>query len=260
MKRDKVLICGFGNIGKHIKNEFANYKGEIDIYDPFIEQYSYIDDDFVYDIAFVCVPTEKLDDGRCDISCVEDVVSKRNAKLFVIKSTIPVGTSQYLKDKYSNDDKSIVFSPEYYGTTIHSPISPNFLILGGDREDCDKVADLYHEIKDCDFTIRFTTYETAELAKYMENCFLGLKVTFCAEFFEVAKRLGISYNDLREIFVSDERMGKSHTYINPEQPYYNSHCLNKDIPAFITQICNENEGLLMKAVNQININKKRGGL
>lgn len=236
----KMLICGFGNIGKHIYNEFQSISYDISIYDPFYERDFYIDpnQNFIpnlniyFDIAFVCVPTDMLSDGSCDISIVEDVVSQINADVIVIKSTVPVGTSKMLCEKYN---KHIVFSPEYYGTTIHSPKSPNFLILGGDKKACDKVANLYHRVKTADFTIRFTDLKTAELAKYMENGFLAAKVTFCAEFFEIAKAMGVSYNELREIFVMDNRMGKSHTYIDPDKPYYDSHCLNKDIPAMLKQ-------------------------
>lgn len=38
---------------------------------------------------------------------------------------------------------------------------------------------------------------------------------------------------LREIFIMDKRMGESHTFVLDNQPFYNSHCLNKDIPAFL---------------------------
>ena len=43
-----------------------------------------------------------------------------------------------------------------------------------------------------------TTWETAELCKYMENAFLALKVTFCNEFYELAQRFGVDYGELRE--------------------------------------------------------------
>ena len=48
-------------------------------------------------------------------------------------------------------------------------------------------------------------------------------------------------------------MGDSHTYVNPDNPYYDSHCLNKDIPALINQVDCAN---LMKSVHNINLAKK----
>ena len=243
-----ILIVGYGNIGKHIHKELEG-SGDIDIYDPFIPEYnmSYINE---YNIAFICVPTEMLPDGSCDISAVENAVENTKAKTIVIKSTIPIGTCDKLKNKYS---KNIVFSPEYYGITRHAPSSSDFVVLAGSHKDCDKVAQLYYKVKTKSFRIHFTDYKTAELAKYMENCFLALKVTFCSEFATIANEFGISYPQLREIFVLDERMGDSHTFINPEQPYYNSHCLNKDIPGLINQT---NKAHLMKAMLEINKKKR----
>ena len=242
-----ILIVGYGNIGKHMENELRN-AGTIHIFDP-IKGYEL--DNCLYDIAFICVPTEMLSDGSCDTHIVDEVVDKVNATVIVIKSTIPVGHTDYLRGKTG---KNIIHSPEYYGTTQHADPSPNFLVLGGDRDSCDKVAQLYYKIKNGSFRIYFTDSKTAELAKYMENCFLALKVTFCAEFATVAKEFGISYPQLREIFIADPRMGDSHTFIDPKQPFYSSHCLNKDIHGFIAQ---SDKAHLMRAVLDINEAKKR---
>ena len=243
----KILIVGYGNIGKHMCQELEG-AGEINIYDPYLRGFN-TERDIEYDIAFVCVPTEMLSDGSCDISAVRIAIENTKAKVIVLKSTVPIGTCERLKSKYS---KNIVFSPEYYGTTRHAPSSPDFVVLAGSRKDCDKVAQLYYKVKTKNFRIHFTDYKTAELAKYMENCFLALKVTFCSEFATIAKDFDISYPQLREIFVLDERMGDSHTFVNPEQPYYDSHCLNKDIPGLIQQT---DKAHLMRAM--LDINKKK---
>ncbi len=243
----RILICGYGNIGKHMKNELDG-AGTIQIYDKFMPEYSSVDSWITYDFAFVCVPTNMLPDGSADTSIVREVCETIRAKTIVIKSAVPVGTTEKLSKL--RRDVNFVISPEYYGTTIHSSDSPNFLILGGDKSVCSKVAELYYRVKPCTFRIKFTDYRTAELAKYMENCFLATKVTFCNEFAKIANKFGINYPELREIFVMDERMGGSHTYVFPEQPYYDSHCLNKDIPALIQQA--GEDAPLMSAVNEIN--------
>lgn len=51
----------------------------------------------------------------------------------------------------------------------------------------------------------------------------------------------------------DERMGDSHTYVDSKRPYYDSHCLNKDIPALVNQ---SDKALLMKSCMNINLKKK----
>ena len=244
----KILIVGYGNIGRHMYKELE--KLQPDIYDPYIREYS-IKSDLRYDVAFVCVPTEPRVDGSCDISIVEAAVQETNAKIIVIKSAIPVGTADMLISKYK---KKIVVSPEYYGTTQHSCDSPNFLVLGGSKETCAYVAQVYYRVKNGSFRIVFTTTKTAELAKYMENCFLALKVTFCNEFADVARDYDVAYEELREIFVHDERMGESHTFVLDDQLYYDSHCLNKDIPAFISFA--KEKAPLMKSVYEINLKRK----
>ena len=243
-----ILIVGYGNIGKHMHQELQG-AGEIDIFDKYIPEYNFSYQKS-YNIAFICVPTDMKEDGSADISIVEECVQQIDAKIIVIKSTVPVGTCDMLRSKYG---KNIVFSPEYYGTTQHAPASPNFVVLAGNRGACDTVAQYYYRVKKKEFRVHFTDYKTAELAKYMENCFLALKVTFCAEFATIALEKGISYPQLREIFVLDERMGDTHTFINPDAPYYNSHCLNKDIPALIAQT---DKAHLMESMLDINKHKR----
>ena len=247
MSNYKILIVGYGNIGKHLYKEFRELSPSI--YDKFIPEYTSTINNF-YDVAFVCVPTEMLPDGSADISIVEEVISIINADIIVIKSAVPVGTTDYLSAKYL---KNLVISPEYYGTTQHSSDSPNFLILGGDKTYARKIAQLYYTIKNGAFRIKFTDTKTAELVKYMENCFLALKVTFCSEFKEIADSFSIIYEELRELFIMDERMGNSHTFVYDNKPYYDSHCLNKDIPALI-QFANNPP--LISAMNKINREKK----
>lgn len=99
--------------------------------------------------------------------------------------------------------------------------------------------------------------KTAELAKYMENCWIATKVTFCNEFADIAAQYGISYNELRECWLADERVSPSHTYVYPDKPYYDSRCLKKDIPGLITSCEKDNiDTPLMRAVDTINKHKR----
>lgn len=243
----KILIAGYGNIGKHINKELQKIN-QIYIYD----RYNNPQNDLLsklYDYAFVCVPTEMKKDGSCDTNEVEWIVQHIKADTIIIKSAIPVGTCENLhKD-------NIVVSPEYYGTTQHSLESPNFVVLGGEKDYTIKVQQLYSKIKDGYFKYIHTDWRTAELAKYMENCFIAVKVTFCNEFAKIAEQYGIYYEDLRECFIADERISPSHTYVYKDKPYYDSHCLNKDIPALI-KMCEKDEISIPLMSSIYNINKK----
>jgi nucleotide sugar dehydrogenase len=247
----KIVIIGYGTVGAHLYDELQALK-------PFVyDKHKSTPRDATlagrYDVAFICVPTEMCGDGSADTSIVERVIENLDADVIVIKSTVPPGTSGTLGEKYK---KRIVFSPEYYGATQHSEDSPNFLILGGHRGDCAKIAQIYYKVKSGAFRIHFTDSKTAELAKYMENCFLALKVTFCAEFANIARNIGCSYEELRELFVLDSRMGDSHTFIYADEPYYDSHCLNKDIPALLSFA----RAPLMEAMHTANLTQKQNQL
>ena len=245
----KLLLVGYGNIGKHIEKEL--YKFTFSIYDKNIKTYN--DEkilNIAYDIAFVCVPTEMLPSGKCDLSCVYEVVNRIHANVIVVKSAVPVGT-------FDNYPKNIIVSPEFYGTTQHSLESPNFLILGGDKKYSRQVAQLYYHVKSGDFKIIFVDQHTAELAKYMDNSWIATKVTFCAAFAKIAKAQNIQYEELRECFIADERVSPWHTFVYDEQPFYDSHCLNKDIPALIYDCKDKNiEVSFMENILTLNLKEK----
>ena len=260
MQFSKILIVGYGNIGTHLYEELNVPGVELYVYDAYkqVDMPRYTNDlsyfsKVEFDLAFICVPTEMKKDGSCDTSQVIDAVNKVAktviTKVIVVKSTVPVGTCDKLNKIFGN----IVFSPEYYGTTIHAPKKLDFVVLGGEKDKCSTVANFYYTVKSSSLRIRMTDFKTAELAKYMENCFLAMKVAFCSEFEIIAEDFGISYPELRDIFILDERMGDSHTLIRPDQPYYDSHCLNKDIPGLISQ---SEESKIMKAVSDINSERK----
>jgi len=254
-----ILICGYGNIGRHLYKELEigkEYFSNISIFDKYNEKYNNMSIlQRYYDFAFICVPTDNNDKGECDISEVIWTIQNIKAEIIIIKSAIPVGTCE--NADLMTTQKNIVCSPEYWGTTIHSNKTPNFLILGGNRDYTTQVAQLYSRIKPATFRFIFTDWKTAELAKYMENCFIATKVTFCNEFAKIAENFNVNYEELRECFIADERVSSSHTFVYPEKPYYDSHCLNKDIPALINQC--KNFGIstpLMESVNDINLNLK----
>ena len=221
--KPSLLIVGYGIVGKNLHKVFP----WADIHDPAQNIYSYDR----HDIALICVPTPMLPDGSCDISYVEDAIKETDARTIIIKSTIPPGTTDGL---VSELHKAIVFSPEFEGETLSSKIPFSFFILGGNREWCEDAAEIIKHATTAECRIYFTTSTTAELCKYMENSFLALKVTFCNEFARLANRLGVNYSDLREAWLLDPRIGRSHTYVFADTPYYSSKCLNKDIPAIIS--------------------------
>ena len=114
------------------------------------------------------------------------------------------------------------------------------------------VIDAYQSVYNSDIHIRVVSAKTAEMAKYMENSFFAVKVIFCNEFFDIAKAFGIDY-ELRETWLEDPRIGRSHTFVYRNNQGYGGACLPKDVNSIIYQAdekkvnCN-----LLKAVREKN--------
>lgn len=247
MKKPEILIVGYGVVGKNIHKLFPN----ADVFDKYDGSVN-TKKDILYDCAFICVPTPANKDGSCNYDEVEEAIQETNAKVIVIKSTIPPGTTDKLKEKYR---KRLVFSPEYYGETQHANVGYDFQILGGDPKDTEQVAQIMQHYFTGFVKIMQVDAKTAELTKYMENAYLATKVVFCNTFYRLAKKLGVNYSLLRECFILDPRVNPSHTFVYREAPYYDSKCFNKDLPAILHFTDYEPE--LIKAVIEINEKFKR---
>ena len=229
MNRPNVTIVGYGVVGRNVHKEFPWAR----IIDPY-EGYPYPDGEKLGGFAFICVPTPKSEDGSCDTQIVIDAVSSiaSMVDVVIVKSTVPPGTCDRISSKLNN--AKIVFSPEYYGETQHANgVDYGFVTLGGHKVICDQVVQLYQYVRTGATRFYITNRKTAELAKYMENAFLATKVVFCNEFARIAKAYVIDYAELRELFIADPRVNPSHTFVYKDAPYYDSKCLNKDVPGII---------------------------
>ena len=252
-----VGIVGFGAVGRSLLQLFPG----AEVYDPAL---GFDDREAVNRcrFAFVCVPTPALADGSCDVSAVEDVVGWLEAGTIVVRSTVAPGTCQRLA---AQTGKRIVFQPEYGpGETPDHPFSDpravRWAILGGPREWTVPVCDLYKRVFNSDFQLRQTDWRTAELAKYMENAFLAMKVAFCNEFYDLAEANEVDYNEMRELWLLDPRIGPSHTWVHPEERGFGGKCLPKDLAA-ITVAARE-AGLqlpLLEAIRESNERVRREG-
>lgn len=227
------VVGGGGYVGKSIINLFKEhhitYSKEIN------DNYNGLNQS---DIAVICVPTPMKEDGSCDISIVEQVIKESDAPYYLIKSTIPPGTTLELSHKYK---KRIVFSPEYIGEgnypTPHWNGIPHatdmrlheFQIFGGQREHCSFMIDIFMPILGPYCKYIQTDSTTAELVKYMENSYLATKLTFCHEFSRIIKLFDRDYNEIRELFLLDKRCEPGHTAIFNGELGFGGKCLPKDI-------------------------------
>ncbi|MBM4017990.1 MAG: hypothetical protein FJ288_06610 [Planctomycetes bacterium] len=228
--RNRVAIVGYGFVGRRLHELFGGDAVAIDA-GASARRKARVG---ACECAFVCVPTPAGRGGACDTGIVEECVGWIGAPLIVICSTVAPGTTERLRRRTR---KAVVFQPEYLGETPAHPLADvrrhPFVVLGGPVADTSRVADIYKRYYHSDLRFHFCDSRTAELAKYMENAFYAAKVTFCNEFFDIARAMGVDYNELREIWLADPRISRDHTFVYPDNRGFSGKCLPKDTRAII---------------------------
>jgi UDPglucose 6-dehydrogenase len=201
------------------------------------------------EVIFLCLPTPMNEDGNCNFTILEKIVSdinnlqevKKNQKYIIIKSTIPVGTSSYLQSRYTNI--SIIFNPEFLteANSYNDFANQDRIILGGDKNNTKLLKCFYRDFFPS-IPIMLTTFETAELAKYLTNTFLATKVSFANEIYDFCQTVSVDYSELIEIACHDSRLSNSHWQVpGPDGARgYGGSCFPKDIGSLINQFKDKN--------------------
>jgi UDPglucose 6-dehydrogenase len=193
-----------------------------------------------HNFYFICVPTPPCDDtGECDTSIVERVLdqlytSVTKSTSVIIKSTVKPGTSRILHNKYS-PKLNIVFCPEFLKekTFQEDMYNADFVLLGTNCDNDTKtivedVMRLLYSHKTVD--VIHKSYEECELFKYTINVFLSVKVWYFNEISEVCDRFGVKYDDLKDLFRLEPRIGESHVDVPGHDGSYGfgGKCLPKE--------------------------------
>lgn len=227
----KVAICGHGWVGKAMRKLFPDAV----IYDPAYDFGTSIADINKCDIAFICVPTPCIAEGKLDTSIVEECVSWCECPLIVIRSTVNPGTCDRLAEKYN---KAIVFQPEYLGESpqhpMLDPMNRPFIIIGGLPQHIRKLIDLYTTVYNANITLRQVTAYEAEVIKLTENRAIAFKVAQMQELYDVCEKSGVNFYTIRDaVYADDPRFNLWFTFIYPDKRGMNSKCIPKDPFAWV---------------------------
>lgn len=239
-----ISIIGCGFLGNALASGFSNY-ANIKIYDKYKPGYDSLEETAKHgEFIFFCLPTPYYidDDGRQDISIVEsavkaihDRVEEDSNKIAIIKSTVLPGTNRMLQSKYQK--LKFVSNPEFLSAESARIdwVCMSRNIIGGEKEPVERVHDLYkHRFGDSVLTFK-TSWEASEMAKYSSNMFFAVKLSYFNYIYSMCEKMGLDYNDMRDMVVSDSRVGRSHDKIPGSSGKFGwgSFCFPKDMLALI---------------------------
>ena len=182
------------------------------------------------DFIIICVPTDfNNETSSFDTDILEDVINdairNNNDALIIIKSTIPVGFTNQVREKYQT--KNIIFSPEFLRehSAMHDVLNPSRIVVGNDSELSADFAELMSESTENKPEIILMPSSDAEAVKLFSNTYLAMRVAFFNELdtFSIAK--DISTENVINGVSTDPRIGKQ--YNNPSFGY-GGYCLPKD--------------------------------
>jgi len=170
------------------------------------------------DFVFIAVPTpmENVEGGKADLSIVEKALSdavKANINpdtVFIIKSTIAIGTTRKLSEKFGV--KRLIHSPEFLTerTADIDFITPARHIVGGLDDDANKAVEDLYNYRFPSIRCHVMGPEEAELVKYVANCFFATKVMYFNEMKLISDELDLDWEKIMDGTVADGRIGKSH--------------------------------------------------
>ncbi len=250
--KQKIGVVGNGFVGGAVKFGFSPQTGcdaEVRVYDKSPEKSTHTLEETVNksDFIFLSVPTPANEDGSINIDILDNALcdiykvhDRKKTNSILIRSTVIPGTTRKLQAKYHQ--LNLIFNPEFLterSANFDFINQSRFIIGSGDSMSSAMASEEFSELLKDRFgnciSILECTYETAEMIKYMNNCFFSTKVSFMNEMYQIAKKSNVNWEQAVDGFVADGRIGHSHLNVPGHDGKYGfgGSCFPKDIQAMI---------------------------
>jgi len=218
------------------------------------------------DIIFYCLPTPPKEDGSADLKYVLEVAKEtgkllKTYKIIVNKSTVPVGTTELVKNAISENttvEFDVVSNPEFLreGTAVPDFLKPERIVVGTKSEKVIKaMIDLYGPFVQDEDQIIFMDERSSEMTKYASNSFLATKISFINEVANLCQQVGANIDLVAKGMGPDSRIGNK--FLDAGIGYGGS-CFPKDVSALHKIALDNNYNFkILEAVMDVNENQKK---
>ncbi len=194
------------------------------------------------EVIFIAVGTPPAENGEADLTFVNQVVGSiaanlNNYKVVVTKSTVPVGTNRWVKERLielaPDKEFDVVSNPEFLreGKATQDFFHPDRTVIGYESDRAKKVmTDVYRALNLISTPFVWCGLETAELIKYASNAFLATKISFINQMANLAETVGADIHAISKTMGMDGRI--SPKFLHPG-PGYGGSCFPKDTQAVV---------------------------
>lgn len=271
--RGHRAIC----VDKDVQKVRSLQQGTVPFYEPGVQEYvargirtgslqfttSLADGTADADLIFITVGTPADDDGRADLTAVDEVadaLAKHGppAKIVVVKSTVPVGSGDRLESRLRRRTGlmwHVVSNPEFLreGSALTDYLQPDRIVIGAASPEAgERVRQLY---ADFHRPILMVDRRTAELIKYVANGFLATRISLINEISDLCERVGVDVRQVSEGVGLDHRIGPH--FLRAGLGYGGS-CFPKDVAALIRQFHDHGaRPRILRAAQRVNARRRR---
>jgi UDPglucose 6-dehydrogenase len=225
------------------------------------------------DAIFIAVGTPSGEDGSADlshvVSCAQELGRRlQRESLVIVKSTVPVGTNDLVRDAIERElkQRGVAFgvrtasNPEFLkeGFAVADFMKPDRIIVGvhdQDHRSTDTLREMYAPFNRNRDRLVVMDVRSAEFTKYAANCMLAVRISFMNELANLAEKLGVDIEHVRQGIGSDPRIGPQFLYAGAG---FGGSCFPKDLRALIHTADGKGQACdILKAAVDVNARQRR---